>query len=164
MIQGKVKKIFFLTSRLLWLGFPFFKNSVKREAIKQTSTTFAGPSRPSKLRFAVWQHYTHQLSNGPSSTKSFIFDSLSFAKYWQELLHKKIKQQQKIYSRASPSNLALLQAEIMNCDRVSFHSAIFCLFVCFLCYHHSITINHTDPKSLALSRSERGPEFKTASF
>ena len=161
--RGKSKKYFSLLRVYCDWAFPSFKTSVKREAIKQT-TIFAGASRPSKLRFAVWQHYTHQLSNGPSSTKSFIFDSLSFAKYWQGILHKKIKQQQKIYSRASPSNLALLQAEIMNCDRVSFHSAIFCFFFCLLCYHHSITINHTDPKSLALSRSERGPEFKTSSF
>ena len=131
--RAKSKKYFSLLLVCCDWAFPSFKNSVKREAIKQTSTTFAGPSRPSKLRFAVWQHYTHQLSNGPSSTKSFIFDSLSFAKYWQELLHKKIKQQQKIYSRASPSNLALLQAEIMNCDRVSFQSAIFfCLFVSYV--------------------------------
>ena len=49
----------------------------------------------------------------------------------------------------------------MNCDRVSFHLT---LFFCFLCYHRSITINHTDPKSPALSRCERGQGFKTSSF
>ena len=38
MIQGKVKKIFSLLRVYCAWAFPSFKNSVKREAIKQTTT------------------------------------------------------------------------------------------------------------------------------
>ena len=160
--RANSKKYFSLLRVYCDWAFPSFKNSVKREAIKQT-TTFAGASRPSKLRFAVDSTTLISSRMAPRALRRLSSILWVLQNIGKKYCTQKIKQQQKIYSRASSSSLALLQAE-MNCDRVSFHSAIFCLFVCFLCDHHSITINHTDPKSLALSRSERGPEFKTSSF
>lgn len=160
--RANSKKYFSLLRVYRDWAFPSFKNSVKREVIKQT-TTFAGASRSSKLRFAVWQHYTHQLSNGRSSSKSFIFSE--FCKILARNIAQKIKQQHKNIFQSVSIKLSTTSRRNHELRRGLFSfNYCFCLFVCFLCYHHSITINHTDPTSLALSRSERGPEFKTSSF
>ena len=74
MIQGKLKKIFFLTSRLLWLGFPFFQKFCKKE--KQLGRWWLLLQQlVVRLNYILQyniQHYNHQLLNGSSSTKSFI--------------------------------------------------------------------------------------------
>ena len=150
--RANSKKYFSLLRVYCDWAFPSFKNSAKREAIRQM-TTFAGASSPSKLRFAVWLTALHSSTlEWPLEHKDVYL--LSFAKYWQGILHKKIKQQQKNTFQSVSIKLSTTSSRNHELRRG----------VCFLCYHHSITINHTDPKSLALSRSERGPEFKTSSF
>ena len=149
------KKYFSLLRVYCDWAFPSYKNSAKREAIN-ISRRLPLQELVVRLNYALQydiQHYTHQLLNGPSNTKSFIFWVLQ--NIGKEYCTKKLNSNKKKTFQSVSVKLSTTWSRNHELQRD----------VCFLCYSlHLITINHTDPNSLVLSRSERGPEFKTSSF
>ena len=93
--SGQSLKNIFSYFAFIVIGFSFLSKILQKE--KQLSIRLLLQELVIRTNY-VLQYDSNTLINFRTAPRALSrLPSLSFAKYWQEILHKKIKQQQKIY-------------------------------------------------------------------
>ena len=125
--RANLKKNIFPYFAFIVIGLSLFSKILQKE--KQLSRGLLLQELVVRLNYALLYDSSKLINSRMAPRALSRLSSLSFAKYWQGILHKKIKQQQKHIFQSVSIKLSTTSSRNHELRRASFHSTIF-LFVC----------------------------------